>query len=103
MIIDNMSAVSWSDTGNTKLPEAQCALRIMRMMEATSHIFTSDEHIPGEKNVWVDSGSQSWDTEDSILRFENLSTNYEQVVSPKHGGIPYGHGRSSPVEIPAWK
>jgi hypothetical protein len=57
MIIDNMSAVAWKDTRNTKHPEAQCALRIMSLMEATSHVFTSAEHVTGEKNVWVDAGS----------------------------------------------
>jgi hypothetical protein len=47
MVIDNMSAVAWMDTRNTKHPEAQCALRTMSLMEATSHVFTSAEHIPG--------------------------------------------------------
>jgi hypothetical protein len=51
MIIDNMSAVAWTDTRNTKHPEAQCALRIMSLMEATSHVFTSAEYIPGKKNA----------------------------------------------------
>jgi hypothetical protein len=69
MIIDSMSAVSWTDTRNTKHPKAQCALRIMSLLEATSHVLTPAEHIPGKKNVWADSGSQSWDTEDSMLRF----------------------------------
>ena len=83
MVIDNMSAVAWTDTRNTKHPEAQCALRIMGLLEATSHVFTSSEHIPGEKNVWADAGSRSWDTEDSMLRFKKLSTNYEQVAVPE--------------------
>ncbi len=51
MVIDNVSAVAWTDTRNTKHPEAQCVLRIMGLLEATSHVFTSSEHIPGEKNV----------------------------------------------------
>ncbi len=55
----------------------------MSLMEATSNVFTSAEHIPGEKNVWVDAGPRSWDTEDSILRYKNLSTNYEQVAVPE--------------------
>jgi hypothetical protein len=67
MIIDNMSVVAWTDARNTKHPEAQCALRIMSLVEATSHVFTSAEHIPGEKNVWAYAGSRSWDTEDSML------------------------------------
>jgi hypothetical protein len=79
MVIDNMSAVTWTDTRNTKHPEAQCALRIMSLMEATSHVFTS---VPW-KNVWADAGSRSWDTEDSMLRFKNLSTNYKQVAVPE--------------------
>ncbi len=83
MIIDNMPAVVWTDTSSTKHPEAQCALRIMGLLEATSHVFTSSEHIPGERNVWADAGSRSWDTEDSMLRFKSLSTNYEQVVVPE--------------------
>jgi hypothetical protein len=79
MVIDNVSAVAWTDTRNTKHPEAQCALRIMDLLEATSNVFTSSEHIPGEKNVWADAGSRSWDTEDPMLRFRKLSTNYEQA------------------------
>jgi hypothetical protein len=55
-VIDNMSAVAWTDTRNTKYPEAQCALRTMSLMEATSHEFTSAEHIPGEKYAWADAG-----------------------------------------------
>jgi hypothetical protein len=82
MVIDNTSAVSWADTRNTKHTEAQGALRIMSLMEATNHVFTSAEHIPGEKNVWADLGSRSWDTEDSMLKFRQLSTNYEQVEVP---------------------
>jgi hypothetical protein len=50
---DNLSAVSWTDTRDTKHPEAQFTLRIMSSMEATSHLLTSDGHIPGEKNVWA--------------------------------------------------
>jgi hypothetical protein len=83
MAIDNISAVAWTDTRNTKHPEAQCALRIMRLLEATSHVFTSAEHIPGKKNAWADAVSRSWDTEDAMLRFKNRSTNYEQVVVPE--------------------
>jgi hypothetical protein len=83
MVIDNVSAVAWTDTRNTKHPEAQCALRIMSLLEATSHVFTSSEHIPGEKNVWADAGSRSWDTEDSMIRFKSLCTNYEQVAVPE--------------------
>ena len=83
MVIDNMSAVAWTDTRNTKHPEAQGALRIMSLLEATNHVFTSAEHIPGEKNVWADLGSRSWDTEDSMLRFKIISTNYEQVAVPE--------------------
>ncbi len=49
MIIENMSAVAWTDTRNTKHPEAQRALRIMSLV--ASHVFTSAEHIPGEENV----------------------------------------------------
>ncbi len=52
----------------------------MSLMEATNHVFTSAEHIPGEKNVWADAGSRSWDTEDSMLLFKGLSTNYELAV-----------------------
>ncbi len=83
MIFDNMTAVAWTHTRNTKHREAQCALRIMSLMEATSHVFTSAEQIPAEKNVWADAGSRSWDTEDSMLRFKNLSANYEQVAVPE--------------------
>jgi hypothetical protein len=60
MILDKMTVVSWTDTRHTKHPEAQCALRIMSLMEAASHVFTSAEHIPGEENVWVYSVSRSW-------------------------------------------
>jgi hypothetical protein len=42
---------SMDGTRNTKHPEAQGALRIMSLIEATSHVFTSAEQIPGEKNV----------------------------------------------------
>jgi hypothetical protein len=83
MVIDNVSAVAWTDTRNTTHPEALCSLRIMGLLEAISHVFTSSEHIPGEKNVWADAGSRSWDTEDSMLRFKNLSTNNEQVAVPE--------------------
>jgi hypothetical protein len=83
MVIDNVSAVAWTDTRHTKYPEAQCALRIMGLLEATSHGFTSSEHMPGEKNVWADTGSRSWDTKDSMLRFKSLCTNYEQVAVPE--------------------
>jgi hypothetical protein len=83
MIIGNTSAVSWTDIRNTKHSDAQCALRIMSLMEASSHVFTSAKHIPGKKNVWADSVSRSWYTEDSILRFKNLSTNYEQEAVPE--------------------
>jgi hypothetical protein len=55
----------------------------MSLVEATSHVFASAEHIAGEENVWADAGSRSWDTEDSMLRFKNLSTNYEQVAVPE--------------------
>lgn len=82
MVIDNTSAVTWADTRNTKHPAAQGALRIMGLMEATNHVFTSAEHIPGEQNVWADLGSRSWDTEDSRLRFKTISANYEQVAVP---------------------
>ncbi len=82
MVIDNTSAVTWADTRNTKHPAAQGALRIMGLMEATNHVFTSAEHIPGEQNVWADLGSRSWDTEDSRLKFKTISANYEQVAVP---------------------
>ncbi len=48
MIIESMSVVAWEDTRNTKHQiKAQCALRIMSLMEAASHVFTSAEHIRG--------------------------------------------------------
>ncbi len=49
MVIDNVSTVAWTDTRNTKHPETQCALRIMGLLEATSHVFTSSEHIEANK------------------------------------------------------
>jgi hypothetical protein len=33
--------------------------------------------------AWADTGSRSWDTEDDMLRFKNLRTNYEQVAVPE--------------------
>jgi hypothetical protein len=91
MVIDNVSAVAWTDSRNTKHPEAQCALRIMGLLEATSHVFTSSEHIPGEKNVWADAGSRSWDTEDSMLTWQPTWNDREQDLG--HPVASSGAGR----------
>jgi len=82
LVIDNTSAVSWTDTRNSKHTEAQHALRVMGLLEATHHIYTSSEHIPGQDNVWADLGSRSWGSEEAILKFSNICTDYEQVEVP---------------------
>jgi hypothetical protein len=60
MIIDNMSAVAWTDTRNTKRPEAQCALRIITYHEFDgsdqSRIYLSRTYLGGEEclgGCWV--------------------------------------------------
>ena len=78
-VIDNTSAVAWSDTRNTKHPAAQAALRLMGLIEAGLHIMTSSEHIPGEFNVWPDLGSRMWSSERALLDFKLMSIDYVQV------------------------
>jgi hypothetical protein len=82
LVIDNTSAVSWTDTRSSKHPEAQHALRVMGLLEATHHVFTSSEHIPGQNNSWADLGSRSWGSKDNIIKFKSICANYEQVEVP---------------------
>ena len=81
-VIDNVSAVAWSDTRNTKHPAAQAALRLMGLIEAGLHIMTSSEHIPGVLNVWPDSGSRMWSSVRALSEFKLMSVGYTQVEVP---------------------
>ena len=86
--IDNMSAVSWSDTRNTKHAGAQAALRLMGLMEAALHIMTSSEHIAGVLNVWPDSGSRMWASASALSSFQSMSIDYVQVAVPEKWRCP---------------
>jgi hypothetical protein len=88
LVIDNTSAVSWTDTRNSKHVEAQHALRVMGLVEASNHVFTSSEHIPGDENSWADKGSRLWDSEDSLLQFMSISNDYVQVEVPTEWRCP---------------
>ena len=83
-VIDNMSAVSWTNTRTSGHPEAQTILRVMGLLEATYHIYTSSEHIKGVDNCWADTGSRIWSSTHLFDKFQGLTVGYVQVeVEPR--------------------
>lgn len=83
-VIDNMSAVAWSNTRSSGHPQAQTVLRVMGLLEATYHLYSTAEHISGADNGWADAGSRKWASVDACKNFELLSTDYVQVeVAPR--------------------
>ena len=79
-VIDNTSAVCWTNSRTTSHPDAQAVLRIMSLMEAAHHLQTSAEHVAGVDNVWADLGSRQWTSNAALSEFELLNVGYEQVA-----------------------
>ena len=82
-VIDNMSAVAWTNSRTSGHPEAQTILRVMGLLEATYHVYTTSEHICGVENGWADTGSRIWSSVSMFNKFQSLIDGYVQVeVAP---------------------
>jgi hypothetical protein len=80
--IDNTSAMAWNNKRASRNPFAQLLLRILALLEARYHFYTSAAHIPGVENVMADAGSRVWGSKIKAQEFTNLCVGWTQVTIP---------------------